>query len=244
MNTQLESQTTSIDGPEVTRELGDDAFCPVCRELINPHARICLHCKSDLTWKRFLPVGSTSLAILTALIAVSAAIAPNIKKLFELQDSALHATFLVEEAKRRELVFLVANNGNRSGFVKSAEISYSYGKSQDETLRLAFRRKQDGSFLVNPNSAVQVNLEYYDEQTYHDSILKAKSIFSHSYRALFESMLDIDIKRKPAILSKRCDLTISFINSSGSFNEQALKVECVELLFIMKEVLRSASQRD
>ena len=238
MSIQIDPQAPLSKELESVIDPDDKISCPLCRESINPRARICIHCRSDLTWRRYLPIGSTSLAIITAMIAVSAAVAPGIKRLFEVQDSALHATFLAEDW-HHELAFLVANNGNRPGFVKSAEIEYAWGKSQDETLRMAFQRKRDGSFLVSPNSATQINLEYYDEQNFRDSLAVAKSKFQRNDRALFESMLDIDTERRPAVLSKQCKIVVEFVNSSGSTNETTLTVECVKLLVIMQDVLRN-----
>src|SRR5258706_15778244 len=46
--------------------------CPVCGEEIKVSARKCIHCSSELTWRKYLTFSSTTLALLTALVSVIA----------------------------------------------------------------------------------------------------------------------------------------------------------------------------
>lgn len=44
--------------------------CPMCRARIAKGSRICINCKSDLTWRQHIGVSNTTLALLTALVTV------------------------------------------------------------------------------------------------------------------------------------------------------------------------------
>jgi hypothetical protein len=66
-----------IDVPPVTA-LQTNVPCPVCKEPIIGGAKICINCKSDLSWKRYLPIGASTLAMLTALILAMVADGPRV----------------------------------------------------------------------------------------------------------------------------------------------------------------------
>ena len=61
-------------------ELDSRTACPVCKESIVKGAKICINCKSDLSWKRYLAVSNTTLALLTALLAVAGTLGAQIKQ--------------------------------------------------------------------------------------------------------------------------------------------------------------------
>ncbi len=44
--------------------------CLVCREVIKPNARKCIHCNSFQNWRRFVSVSTTVLSLLVALVSV------------------------------------------------------------------------------------------------------------------------------------------------------------------------------
>lgn len=71
--------------------------CRECAERIPLDAKICGECKSYQDWRRFLPFSTTVLALLTALIAVIGATAPQLKKLIEKQDSDLSVLFIGDD---------------------------------------------------------------------------------------------------------------------------------------------------
>lgn len=118
MRTSKASGTTdgSVTVPSVA-DLDPKTPCPMCREPIAKEARICIHCRSDLTLKRFLPVGSTALAMMTAFIAVVAAVGPMIKQQFFVVQNSDISVVLVDE-RSDSLTFLATNNGTRVGAIR------------------------------------------------------------------------------------------------------------------------------
>jgi predicted amidophosphoribosyltransferase len=93
--------------------------CPICTESIPAFSKVCRECKSDLTWRGYVSISNTTLALMTALIAVSAALGPAVKRLFLQDDSAISAVYVGLSAG--EVAFLLSNSGSKAGSVKSAE---------------------------------------------------------------------------------------------------------------------------
>jgi hypothetical protein len=72
----------------------DLKLCPVCGEEIKLAAKKCIHCDSQLDWRRYLGLSSTTLALVTALLAVAGSTAPTIKMLFTAKNSSLRVSAL------------------------------------------------------------------------------------------------------------------------------------------------------
>ena len=98
----------------------EKVLCPMCRLPVQQGAKICINCKSDLTWRRYLQVSQTTLALLTALIAVVAAVGPELKDLFASAEPRLSVILL--DATASELSLLVANSGLPPGVLASATV--------------------------------------------------------------------------------------------------------------------------
>ena len=138
-------------------ELETKGPCPMCRARIENGSKICINCKSDLTWKRFLPVGSTTLAMLTALVAVTATVAPQVKKMFEAQDSKLSAVMMGEGASDGTVSLLVSNDGNRIGALDLAFVAVPYpGKARNATAGFSLKVAKEGMLFIKPNTSQQV----------------------------------------------------------------------------------------
>jgi len=106
---------------------GTKVPCPMCREPIEPVAKLCKHCKSDLTWRRYLQFSNTTLALLTALIAVVAAVGPGIKTL--LLPGARVTVSLVgqaDPANDAQVAVLVSNGGTSAVAVREVQVVMSW----------------------------------------------------------------------------------------------------------------------
>jgi hypothetical protein len=100
--------------------LADQRLCPQCAEPISPAAKLCIHCKSDLTWRRHMQVSHTSLALLIALISVVGSVAPTLVKLLTPQDS-LNAD--VVGSSETGLSLFVVNTGSSLAVLEYVALS-------------------------------------------------------------------------------------------------------------------------
>ncbi|MDM0110402.1 hypothetical protein QTH97_36340 [Variovorax sp. J22R24] len=129
--------------------------CPACREQINPQAKLCKHCKADLTWKRYLPIGSTTLAMATGLIAVSATVVPPLVRTLEVQNSRISA-LLIGAGQRSKAFLLVSNDGPRIGAISSV-VTVTQEDRVVAQVKLEVNPPQ-GVVFVQPHSTQQVVL--------------------------------------------------------------------------------------
>jgi hypothetical protein len=95
----------------LTKDVVPTRPCPICCGLIPAGARLCVLCKSDLTWRRHLTIGNSSLALVTALVAVVGSTAQNLVRLIEPEDKL---AIDVLSSTSDDLSLRVANQGERS----------------------------------------------------------------------------------------------------------------------------------
>jgi len=129
---------------EVIDETASKA-CPICAEKISALAKRCIKCHSDLTWKRYLPLGSTSLALATALVAVLGQTSASIYKIISPRD-AKTSLEVFNAVPYRGLIrsgelspgyvnVLAANAGQSLGMLNVGRISMSWsGPKEDMTV--------------------------------------------------------------------------------------------------------------
>lgn len=116
---------------------GDTWPCPICREQIPKGAKKCVKCQSELRWRRYLIFGSTTLALITALISVIALSAPTIKSIFETKDSDIDGVYISAVfspasggSANGRLSLLVNNRGVRMGAVRGGILSVFWEPSR------------------------------------------------------------------------------------------------------------------
>jgi predicted nucleic acid-binding Zn ribbon protein len=97
--------------------------CPVCRAPINEGAKICSTCKSDLSWKRHLSFSNTTLALLTALLAVAGTVGAQIKHFIWPPNSDVSAVWVNSTFQiPRQIELTVMNTGELAGTVVKASM--------------------------------------------------------------------------------------------------------------------------
>ena len=136
--------------------------CPACGERIRARAKVCIVCKSDLTWKRFLPVGSTTLAMTTALVAVVATVAPGLKRLAETDSPRLDAQFLSEINDSREISVLAINDGSRLGPISEVMLTVRWKSANTDGIYVhGFlpSGRPTTPYLIEPHAAVAFRFE-------------------------------------------------------------------------------------
>jgi len=95
-------------------------ICTTCGEEIAASARKCIHCDSYQDWRRYFVFSQSVLALLVALVSVTAVAGPVIRDLLITKDSRLVGSFL--GVIDNEAVFTVVNSGNRPGSVGEARV--------------------------------------------------------------------------------------------------------------------------
>ena len=104
----------------------EDVECRVCREKIKAGARKCIHCDSFQNWLSFVPVSSTILSLLVALVGVSSALIPQLQRAFTPQRSEL--AFRFQSASLKVVSRFVSNGGSRPASVASGWLVIGNGK--------------------------------------------------------------------------------------------------------------------
>lgn len=119
-----ESKTEEQQAPNAIRApepvVASTVPCPMCREPVDPKARLCRHCKSDLTWRRHISISSTTIAMITALIAVLGTVGPAAKRMFMPSDASISATLVGSD--RNGVTMLLQNAGGKAGTVSRAHV--------------------------------------------------------------------------------------------------------------------------
>ena len=201
-----ESASESLMTTKSVDELDAKILCPMCRAKIARGSKICINCKSDLTWKRFLPVGSTTLAMFTALVAVVATVAPQMKKVFEVPDSKLTAVMMGEGASDGTVSLLVSNDGNRVGAIDLAYVSVPYeAKTSTATASFSLRVAKEGMLFIKPNTSQQVKFIWVSGSETADK----EEMRKVAKRNIVEFNLYLRSKEHP------CTLSVIATNSHG-----------------------------
>jgi hypothetical protein len=122
---------------------GDSWPCPICREQIPKGAKKCIKCRSELRWRRYLVFGTTTLALITALISVIVSSAPAIKSLFETKDSDIQGVFVSAlsgsasgGSVNGRLTLLINNGGAKVGAVTGGRLQVAWGPDKIKSLSL------------------------------------------------------------------------------------------------------------
>jgi|SRR5579871_4990461 len=145
-------------------------LCPICLSPVPVGARICLACKSDLSWRRYLSISNTSLALLTALISVLAASAPVIKSLLTPTEAVIHLSLVQaplpnaslggplahtasEEKPPNKLVILVTNSGRHDGILIPTGFTFEWGSSPQHGVNTGLTSEDGLPVFVKPGEA-------------------------------------------------------------------------------------------
>lgn len=119
--------------------------CLVCGEEIWVNARKCIHCNSDFGWRRFWNFSNTTLALLTALLAVIVAWFPLLASWLTPDKSVLSAQFIEISPTGNTISLLFNNAGRRHGAISNIWFTVAYATPDYK-----------GSFSINPHSQKDV----------------------------------------------------------------------------------------
>ena len=129
--------------------------CPYCCESVNIKARLCKHCSKDISWTRYLGISNTTLALITALIAVTGTVGPTIKGLMTSKEAKISVNLIGSEDGK--IVFLIQNWGGKPAAISRAQIRFpdKYHKTVVADLTAS-----SGASVVDPGRIVVSEFKY------------------------------------------------------------------------------------
>jgi hypothetical protein len=225
-----------------TTEICDTRPCPVCGETIKQRARKCVHCDSVLDWARYLGISNTTLALLTALVAVIAQAAPVVRSALEPKDSRLHLTFMGAGSRRAvldgtimngDVVLLVSNDGAEAGGVVTGSVDIFWeAENREHDLSLALWTPGDEPEIVGPGQAIAARL-FADPNIRAGATTKPGDL-----RALVTPIKEGNPLTAP-IESASCFVSLTIVNGSGSTEERHVRARCVAVHPLVLQSVRS-----
>lgn len=186
-------------GPAIKRE----TTCPVCKHELPAGARYCVACKHDLSWRRHLNIGTTTLALLTALLAVAGSAIDSIKKAVEPNDSKIDVQFLAVATDGVTGSFLVSNTGKRTGALHYAYLTLT-SPADDFRITVMFTRDDLLPIYLKPGFSEEVRLT------------GRRLHITHRGRAV-ERLTEEMIEDVRGADGSRCEASARVINASGQF---------------------------
>jgi hypothetical protein len=208
----------------------DRKLCPACCEEIANAASKCIHCGSELNWRRHISLSATTLALITAFIAVLGTVGPSIKSLFEYSDAFLNFKFVGAGSVRTmqdgrptnaSVVLLGSNEGHAAGGLVAAQLRISWtitGKrhfawsvlrtSLDEPIIIAPGASQSIRLLFDPSIEPVGGTSAADVV----ALIQPKTAHDFTTTALWKAdcnigltVTDASAKTKDIIIPARCE---------------------------------------
>lgn len=99
--------------------------CVVCGSLMPINASKCKTCSSSQGWTRYLPLGTTTLALLTALVSVVASTTPTFIRWVKGDNSDIRTNFARDDHSGG-IILTVSNYGDRPGSIKDITLNIPF----------------------------------------------------------------------------------------------------------------------
>src|SRR5262249_50643423 len=192
----------------------DSKPCVVCREPIRRSARKCIHCDSYQDWLRArLPVSTSVLSLLVALVTVSTAAVPVIEDAIKPRNSNLSFSF--QGADDYSLAVIASNQGVRPGTVgQSAGLSMSgrlhvplnrYISQQEET-----RIGSGVAVIIEPGTSLLINFSGYRPEGKEDDAYSGPCLLrikrTDFVGKFIEHKIDVDCNQVAPFVRKELEL--------------------------------------
>ena len=181
----------------------DEVPCTTCGELIPAAARKCSKCGSYQDWRRYFSIGTTALALLTALVSVVATSVPIVSSALAQNNS--HLTFFVAGATPSNLIVLATNSGDRPGAVLGGTLTYNREAIPQQ---FSFSAPVDEGFVEAGKGA---------------KVLMAPS--ADDYPGLQDNWFDVELGS--------CTFTINTVEFDGSTRTEDKSLDCRTMLPIV-----------
>lgn len=197
--------------PSVKADAQPPILCKQCRLEIPVDARICTKCNSYQDWRSFVPFSNTALALLAAVISVTAVAAPALYKLVHTPHS--QATLTMPSIDGTTLRVVAINYGDAPAALDKAWVDSDYLAAATKV-----RLRNDSDAIIQPGS----KLITFDLVPLLDE--------DDSYRSSME-MLTYIIQNKPA---PRTEVRFHIRQSDGRFAIQAFPLGADELFRLLR----------
>jgi RNA polymerase subunit RPABC4/transcription elongation factor Spt4 len=155
---------------------GNKKVCKTCGALMPSEALKCTKCDTIYGWRGYLSVSTTTLALITALISVSATAITPLLNALKSHDSKLTIS-LQGDDNNHALLLLAINSGDRPGGIGTVDIYIPFKNekpNQPKPIYSGYIDDKSPSF-VNPGYGVQVRVRFNI-----DTSVKTRSIYDVS----------------------------------------------------------------
>jgi hypothetical protein len=228
--------------PVPSAPTSDRRPCPACAEAISTAANKCVHCGSELSWRRHIAFSTTTLALITAFIAVLGTVGPSIKSLFEYRDAFLNFTFVGAGSMRTiqdgrltnaSVVLLGSNEGNAAGGLVAArlQISWSIGGKRHFAAAL-LRTSLDEPIVVAPRATQSIRL------LFDPSIDPLGATSTADLAVLIEPTAVGDIQTMP-LWKADCSINLTVADASADTKDIIIPARCGPMMPAIVQAIRS-----
>ncbi|WP_426424177.1 hypothetical protein [Bradyrhizobium genosp. A] len=208
----------------------DTKRCPVCGEAIWVNARKCTHCDTDFTWRAYLSFGNTTLALITALIAVLAASVPAIRLFLTPENSQLSGVFAGISTSGETVSMLFSNGGRRTGAINRINIVFLYERKE---LSIYPTTRDDAAIFIAPGQTVGAEFFFANARTYWTPPMAKNDLPS----------LGGDVER-PLYREAECKVWIRGVNADGSVVHENTPFTCQDNAFqLFRKLLADEMQQ-
>ena len=224
--------------------------CPICAEQIRFAAKKCVHCSSDLSWRGFVGISNSTLALLTALVAVVSTTVPSLKQALYGNRSDLsvfyvglsQGAFVHGRPTRRAVNLQVRNNGNLSNSIIRAHIRIAWdsGKrpaSENDLIKaevnLSFPNQTP--VLIPAGSINTVKLAVEDSLVFTQITTEGKNQLLNRMRG------PSSLGGLYWILETRCSIFLMTNDADNNLDDQWIPIRCADLDSMLKSALERHS---
>lgn len=209
---EFDEQTQEqADGARHPEAGAHGAFCKQCRHRVPAGARICATCNSYQDWRSVIPLSSTALALLTALVSTMGLAAPALYKLVHTPRS--DASLSMPSVDGTTLRVVAVNKGDAPASLIKAWVDSDYLAGATKV-----RLRNDSDAIIPPGS----KLLTFDIVPLLDE--------DDSYRSSME-MIRYIISRKPV---PRTEIRFHINQSDGRFSVEAMSLDAEDLFRLLR----------
>lgn len=221
----MSTPAANPDKSTPTPSTNETRQCPVCGEQIWVRAQKCVHCQAELTWRRYLGFSSTTLALVTALIAVISASVPALLILFTPENSSLHTVFAGISTSGDTVSLLFSNRGRRVGAINRAEVAVTYVTTDHDHNVFAIypETKGDAAISIAPGTTILVPFSF--------SGVRCEWMPSSAKKDI-QSLADV---KRPILAEKStsCQAGARGVNADGTPYNEYVDIGCQDQAFQM-----------
>jgi len=229
---------TALPAPFTDRKL-----CPVCGEQIAITAKKCIHCGSELNWRRHMSLSATTLALMTALVAVIGAAGPSIKSLFDHRDAFLNFNFIGAGTVRTmqqdgrptngSVIILASNEGRAAGGLVAARLQISWMERGKRHLAAAMlRTASDEPVVIAPGATQSIRL------LFDPSVDPAGGTSASDVAALIIPKTAGSIESTP-LWNADCSIGLTIADASTDTKDITIPARCEPIMPAIVQAIRS-----